>query len=488
MMTNRSGRSPTFPGEGALRRVGGSSDVPPRPRGSALAAGLACIGLLAGPALASASTRYASPSVADAPPAHPPLACTDTEPCSFKDAWEGAVDSDEIVVMPGDYDVSSSSAGIDKKLTIHGVDGQPARYLHSDTLQGLRLQAEVTLRHLSIEMTGAGPGLFIGDTGDGSSVEQVIVRSAGTQGCLAQDASGVDFTDSVCISTATNSAALAAFFTDGSAGSATLRNVTARSTGAGGYGVVSAAQNAGSIATVTAHNVIADGGGADARATANTGGQSSLTLDRSNYGTELEQGGLVTDPGSGDNQLAAPLLAADGFHQVSGSPTIDAGSAAAPLGAADVDGEARTVGTAIDIGADEFQPPPVVTPPVTPPPAQNPPATLPGTRFCHGTKATILAGAGLTKGTPRRDVIVGTSGADMINALGGNDLVCAGGGSDKVFGGAGKDRLLGQAGRDKLYGQTGRDQLLGGSGRDLLVGGGGHDALLGGPAKDITRQ
>lgn len=457
------------------------------PRGSGLAAGLACVGLLAGPALASAGTRYASSSVSDAPPAHPPLACIETDPCSFKDAWEGAAENDEIVVMSGDYDVSSSSAGIDKKLTIHGVDGQAAPYLHSDTLQGLRLQAEVTLRHLSIEMTGAGPGLFIGDTGDGSSVEQVIVRSAGNQGCLAQDASGVDFTDSVCMSTATNSTALAAFFTDGSAGSATLRNVTARSTGAGGYGVVSAAQNAGSIATVTAHNVIADGAGADARATANTGGQSSLTLDRSNYATQLEQGGLVTDPGSGDNQLAAPLLASDGFHEVSGSPTIDAGSAASPLGAADVDGETRTTGTAIDIGADEFQPPPAVTP-VTPPPGENPPATLPGTRFCHGTKGTILAGAGLTRGTPGRDVIVGTAGPNRIKALGGNDLVCAGGGGDEVFGGAGKDRLLGQAGRDKLYGQAGTDQLLGGSGRDLLVGGAGPDALLGGPAKDITRQ
>ena len=43
------------------------------------------------------------------------------------------------------------------------------------------------------------------------------------------------------------------------------------------------------------------------------------------------------------------------FHQLAGSPTIDAGSSAATLlGSFDLDGEARIQGCAPDIGADEF--------------------------------------------------------------------------------------------------------------------------------------
>jgi hemolysin type calcium-binding protein len=442
------------------------------------------LALVLSPAAArGAADRYASPDVADVPGPHAPLPCTQSDPCSFKDAWEGAADGDTVIVLPGDYDVSSSGA-IDKQLTIRGAAGEAVPHLHSGGAQALRLENQIDLQRLSIEETGTvGPGLFVGGDADGSSIRQVVTRSSGTQGCLIQDAASVTVSDSVCMSSSVNSQALAVFFQDGTAGTVNLRNVTARSTAAGSHGVVAAAMNVGSIATVIAHNVIAHGEASDARASANTSGQSSLTLDRSNYATELEQGGLVTDPGTGDNQTAAPALDADGYHELAGSPTIDAGSAAPPLGTADVDGEARTTGSAPDIGADEYQPPPVVNPPPPNSPTGNPP-----TRFCHGIKATLIAGGGLTKGTEKRDIVVGTTGPNTIKALGGNDLVCGAGGKDRVYGGAGKDRLLGQAGADKLYGQAGRDQLLGGTGRDLLVGGAGRDALLGGPAKDVTEQ
>src|SRR5204863_7623083 len=44
------------------------------------------------------------------------------------------------------------------------------------------------------------------------------------------------------------------------------------------------------------------------------------------------------------------------FHERSDSPTIDAGVAEAAIGDADFDGDLRTLGSAPDIGADEFIP------------------------------------------------------------------------------------------------------------------------------------
>lgn len=106
------------------------------------------------------------------------------------------------------------------------------------------------------------------------------------------------------------------------------------------------------------------------------------------------------------------------------------------------------------------------------------------TPTCRGKRATIVATTTVTRGTARRDVIVGRPGRDVIRAGRGNDLVCGRGGADVLDGGAGADTLLGERGADTLRGGPGRDLLLGGLGRDLLRGGLGRDRLLGGPGRD----
>lgn len=86
---------------------------------------------------------------------------------------------------------------------------------------------------------------------------------------------------------------------------------------------------------------------------------------------------------------APPLLSAD-YHELSGSPTIDAGITDPASGTADLDGNARVQGASTDIGAYEFtpsatgpatglspSPSPTPTPTPTPGQGQAPDATRP---------------------------------------------------------------------------------------------------------------
>ena len=193
----------------------------------------------------------------------------------------------------------------------------------------------------------------------------------------------------------------------------------------------------------------------------------------------------MSAPGASGNQTAEPFLAdpfpiPDSFdsdlHQLSGSPTVDAGVAAPEAGDLDLDGEPRCMGAATDIGADELPGPPCGDGGPSAGPTATPALPLPAgpAPRCRGKRATKVAAGRRTTGTRRRDVIVGTAKRDVIRARGGNDLVCGRGGPDLIVGGPGRDLLLGQGGRDTLLGQGGRDRLIGGLGRDRLRPGPGQ--------------
>jgi hypothetical protein len=145
-------------------------------------------------------------------------------------------------------------------------------------------------------------------------------------------------------------------FANASTVAATVRNVTARATGNGSLGIA-VLSGAGGNATLDAKNVIADGA-TDALAGAVAGGDvASLSLANSSYTTTSTLGdgiAAVTAAGSGTNQLTAPLLGANLFTQLAGSPTINGGVTDNKTGSLDIDGEPRSRGGAIDIGADEF--------------------------------------------------------------------------------------------------------------------------------------
>jgi hypothetical protein len=123
-------------------------------------------------------------------------------------------------------------------------------------------------------------------------------------------------------------------------------------------------------------NVIARGTAADVQTTVVTGGTGTINLAYSNYTTasnSINGTSNITPVGSPTNQTASPAFVnAPGgdYHEATGSPTIDAGAADARTGTLDLDGEARSQGTSMDIGADEFT---VAAPP--PPPDTTPPET-----------------------------------------------------------------------------------------------------------------
>jgi hypothetical protein len=116
-----------------------------------------------------------------------------------------------------------------------------------------------------------------------------------------------------------------------------------------------------------------------------------VELQASSYATvETEPAGTgrasITPPGSNGNITATPLLADGNLHQLPGSPTIDKGAVDDLSGVLDLDGEMRTMGEAVDIGADEFAPiasPPKNLPPATQVPWSQPkrPNRQPGRRF-----------------------------------------------------------------------------------------------------------
>ena len=275
-------------------------------------------------------------------------------------------DGDEVIVLPGTYDLGNGNIELSDVINLHGALGRPRPVITSTAGNGTTLDGgSVRVHDLIFRSFDDNPIYGALGTAGTAVVERVVAVSQNAPGCRVGPplAAGI-IRDTVC---ATGGSAVAGLEVGASGASAfgyRLRNVTALGYGAGSLGLHAELVNGGAM-TVFGRNVIARGSGATADVAAATVNSGALTVDLaySNYLSRETSGAgaeSITDPATANNQTDPPDLAdpVDGdFHQLRSSPTIDAGGEAPDvdlLGQLDFERQPRIQGSGVDIGADEF--------------------------------------------------------------------------------------------------------------------------------------
>src|SRR4051794_34957329 len=260
-----------------------------------------------GPALAAGPTRYAAPGGSALG-----LTCDNpAAPCTLAHALQVAsVTADEVVVAPGDYALATPLT-IGAASNVHGADGQPRPVIHGSsgaTPLVTMGTAGATLRHVVVRQDGGSSAVTAALA---ATPADVALQNSTPGGSAASLGTGAVLAGSTALESGGPAQAI-----DIAGGPATLHNVTAWASG----GTGSSAIRVESGATLVATNTIA----------------------RAPGGSDLSGGGLPTMIASNFDDAPAPLLANPGagdFHELAGSPTIDAGLADPVAGLTDIDGQ-----------------------------------------------------------------------------------------------------------------------------------------------------
>jgi hypothetical protein len=364
--------------------------------------------------LAFASTAQADVRFAE-PGRNGPEPCTQEDPCSLKNAIENAATGDEVIVTAGTYTVK---AGLNPGVGVEDV------YIHGD-LAGPMPRIE-----------GKAEGSMISNEEPGGRIEYLQIKNGAPNGggltcaqegridrvaveVLGQPSVGITLGDSCVVrdslvrTTAPESMALLAIGTT-AAETGLVRNVTAIATGAGSFGIRSTHGGATpGTYTLDVRNTIADGPSGDLEAILGIDGPGNIVVANSNFDKAVAAvGTTLTDLGG--NQTAPPLFvdaAGGNFREAAASPTIDAG-ANDQLGALDLDGNARVLGPAPDIGAFETAVPP------PPPPIASTAEILSLSIGPKAFKAANLGGAVASAKKPAKKGPIGTTVSYALSAAG----------------------------------------------------------------------
>jgi hypothetical protein len=300
--------------------------------------------LLLVPSSAPAAQRWASPTSTSTSGA-----CHAAAPCKLDHAIGGAAAGDEIIVSPGTYVVGSRLEAL-VPITLQGLAGSSRpRLVGTSGLSSpvLNLKAGGTLRRLAIEATSAGREAL---TMQGGRAEDLLLVSASGDGAkLVSAQAGTLLRDSVVRTSGTAAGTAALKLREsGDDGDVMLRNVTAVA-GGQATGVRCEVEDG----DVTLVNTLVRGGARDIDASKE---DARCSASYSSFRAALSPG-VSWGPG---NQQAAPRFrdAASGdYRPAADSPTINAGTADALLGALDPAGCPRALGGIPDIGAYEFADP-----------------------------------------------------------------------------------------------------------------------------------
>ncbi len=294
------------------------------------------------------------------------MTCPAGDPCDIEIAMESVfvMAGDVITILPGNYAPAATLIPFANPVTIRGQPGTPKPRVTVNAA-ALEVGAGSLVQDLYIESTNGNPTV----DASGATLERLEVRATDPASGAVFLRNGAVFRDSFA---STNKDGAAADTVRAVIGGATISNATAIGLGDGADGIVADPETQ----IVTIRNSIARGFGAmgeGIRAEDDAGTDNlDVVTSFSNYSSfiEVEPEGDFID--AGGNQTAAPLFvngsaAVRDFHQLMGSPTRNAGSPAAFTSAADIDGQARTMGSALDIGGDEFFEVAPATPPATTP-------------------------------------------------------------------------------------------------------------------------
>jgi hypothetical protein len=318
--------------------------------------------LLVGADPAGAVVRFAEPDGNGANP------CAQADPCEIENAIENvAADGDEVALLPGTYPIEAAQLVVSDDITLRAANPAQPPMISGTGMTLMLVGGAATIRDVAFEQIrpafDASSTLFV--LNEAALVERVSVHAV--NGGVACNIARGTMRDSTCWSEG-GSAGIGSSVGSPGTYESKFVNVTGWGDSAGGMTVFAASD--GVDLTVTAKNsiapsvLVATDGSANASATA--------TLENSNFqaSNTINDNTSVTNPGEGTNQVTPALLAHSDspgdFHQLVGSPTINAGLPDPLLGTLDIDLEDRVMGAAVDIGADEFtveEPPPADTDP-----------------------------------------------------------------------------------------------------------------------------
>lgn len=335
---------------------------------------LTALVMLAIPAGATSATRWASRTGSGS-------ACTEAAPCSLTKAITNAVDGDVVIVKFGTYRLHAA-VSTPESITVSGQDGHPRPRLRGSVAGKPLLSVYGQESHVSrLDIANGGSGEGTVGLASGGRVDNMIVSAPGSQALAVAFGNSpltpVIFSNSTVRATGATATGLRV------QNAGELRNVTVVADGAGATGIsvrgvcssVEESCEPGcrsniscdpTDAKATLTNVIARGTTADISATTQDA-EETATVDvrYSNYRpTKVTTDAMGTLNDLGHNQSEEPVFVdrpGHDFHELSASPTVDAGLTDSLNGTGDLDGNARAVGRATDIGAYELTAPHVVT-------------------------------------------------------------------------------------------------------------------------------